>query len=134
MLVTNRTPGRYDTSPRSVQYVVEVEYSTTGSVNYIHKLETQAPPGAGWRLHLGDIESMGNLQAAALSAADATWVIGGKSFVVTPATDLNDLNSALTVGSTALVDSYTDANGNAVATQIRGVTITSRIYLPAVRR
>lgn len=112
---------------------VEVEYSTTGGVNYIHKLETQVPPGAGANLDLGDIESTGNLQAVALTA-NTTWVIGGKSFVVMPATDLNDLSGALAVGSTALVDSYTDASGNAVATQIRGVTITSRTYLPAVRR
>lgn len=112
---------------------VEVEYSTTGGANYIHKLETQVPPGAGANLHLGDIESMGGLQTAALTA-NATWVIGGKSFVVTPATDLNDLNGALTVGATALVDSYTDANGSAVATQVRSVTINNHLYLPSVRR
>ena len=112
---------------------VEVEYSTTGGANYIHKLETQVPPGAGANAHLGDIESMGSLQAAALTA-NATWVIGGKSFVVTPATDLNDLNGALTVGATALVDSYTDANGSAVATQVRSVTINNHLYLPSVRR
>lgn len=112
---------------------VEVEYSTSSGANYIHKLETQVPPGAGADVHLGDIESMGNLQAAALTA-NATWVIGGKSFVVTPATDLNDLNGALTVGTTALVDSYTDASGSAVATQVRSVTISNHLYLPSVRR
>lgn len=112
---------------------VELEYSTTGGVNYIHKLETQVPPGAGANVHLGDIESIGNLQAAALTA-NATWVIGGKSFVVTPATDLNDLNGALTVGATAMVDSYTDANGSAIATQVRSVVINNHLYLPSVRR
>ena len=112
---------------------VEVEYSSTGGVNYIHKLETQVPPGAGAQSHLGDIESIGGAQSAAFTV-DSTWVIGGKSFVVTPATDLNDLNGALTVGATAMVDSYTDANGNAIATQVRSVVINNYLYLPVLRR
>lgn len=112
---------------------VEVEYSTNGGVNFIYKLETHVPPGAGSNLHVGRIEDKGGVRgAAALNAT--TWKIGGQTFIVTPATDLNDLDSALTVGSTALVNSYADSNGSQVATQIRGVNINQFVFLPAVRR
>ncbi len=110
---------------------VEVEYTQNNGVNWMTKIETHVPPGAGPEQHVGTIDS--NVGAAGLTA-NATWVIGGKSFVVTPATDLNDLNGALTVGSTAIVNAYTDANGASVATQIKGVTFTSHVYLPVAIR
>jgi len=111
---------------------VEVEYTQVSGVNWIAKLETHVPPGAGPDQHFGAIDS--NVGAASVSATQATWIIGGKSFVVTPATDLNDLNGALTTGSTALVNSYTDGTGAAVATQIRGIVLSRRVFLPAMSR
>jgi hypothetical protein len=112
---------------------VEVEYIIESGVNYIYKLETHVPPGAGANLHVGQIEEIGGTQAAGVLNA-TPWKISGQTFLVTSATDLNDLNSALTIGSTALVNSYTDANGAQVATQIRGVTLNQRLFLPSVRR
>ena len=112
---------------------VEVEYTIESGVNYIYKLETHVPPGAGANFYLGQIEEIRGTQAAGVLNA-TPWKISGQTFLVTSATDLNDLNSALTVGSTALVNSYTDANGAQVATQIRGVTLNQRLFLPAIRR
>lgn len=112
---------------------VKVEYFIQGGRNIIHELETQVPPGAGDDSNIGEVESTGDGLNAA-SANGTVWVIGGKSYTVTPATDLNDLQSALTVGSTALVNSYTAADGSQVATQILGVTLNNRLYLPTVNR
>ena len=111
---------------------VEVEYTQNGGVNWMVKIETHVPPGAGPDQHFGAIDS--TVGAASVSAGQTTWVIGGNSFVVTPATDLNDLNGALTPGSTALVNSYTDGAGAAVATQIRGIVMSHSVFLPAMAR
>lgn len=112
---------------------VKVEYFIRDGRNVIYELETQVPPGAGDDSTIGEVESTGDGLAAA-SANGVTWVIGGKSYTVTPATDLNDLQSPLTAGSTALVNSYTAADGSQVATQIVGVTLNNRLYLPVVNR
>lgn len=112
---------------------VKVEYFIQGGRNLIHELETQVPPGAGDDSNIGEVESTGDGLNAA-SANGTVWIIGGKSYSVTPATDLNDLQSDLTVGSTALVNSYTAADGSQVATQIVGVTLNNRLYLPLVNR
>ena len=50
------------------------------------------------------------------------------------ATDLNDAWGALAVGSTVVVNSYPAGDNTLVATQIRSVTLTTNLYLPAVSR
>ncbi len=118
---------------------VEVEYTKVNGVNWIVKIETHVPPGAGSNSFYGTIQgmngqNMSGASAAANSGVNATWVIGGRSYIVTPATDLNDVNGALAPGSTALVNSYTDANGNEVATQVRGILLDKQIFLPLAVR
>ena len=112
---------------------VAVEYSVQGGVNQVHEIETHIPPGAGPQTAIGRIDDKGGaLTAAAVQAT--TWTIGGTSYTITPATDLNDLQSALDVGKTAIVNSYTAADGTLVATQVRGITLVASIYMPLVRR
>ena len=113
---------------------VEVEYTKTNGANWIVKIETHVPPGAGSNSFYGTIQNVSSTGAAADSAVNTTWVIGGRSYVVTPATDLNDARGALTPGSTALVNSYTDASGNEVATQVRGLLLDKQIFLPVAMR
>ena len=74
------------------------------------------------------------LRCADASTRATTWVVGGVSYAVTPATDLNDVQGALAVGSTAVVNSYPAGDGSRIATQIRGVTLGERVFLPAVVR
>lgn len=112
---------------------VAVEYFIRDGRNQIHEVETHVPPGAGDKSAIGNIQNGGAVNAAALASA-TTWVIGGKSYVVNPATDLNDVDGALTVGATALVNSYTAPDGSEVATQIRGVTLNQQLFLPLVAR
>lgn len=112
---------------------VKVEYFIRNGRNVIHELETQVPPGAGDDNTVGEIENTGDGLIAA-GANGTVWTIGGKSYTVTPATDLNDLQSDLTIGSTALVNSYTAADGTQVATQIRGVTLNNRLFMPISKR
>ncbi len=68
---------------------------------------------------------------AAAAAVNSTWVIGGRSFVVTPSTRVS---GALTTSDTAWVNSYVAADGAQVATRIAGVTLDSFIYMPLTRR
>lgn len=132
-IATGETKFSEEHGTLGVGAYVKVEYFIRNGHNVIHELETQVPPGAGEDDNVGEIESLGDgLIAAGANAIN--WTIGGKSYVVTPATDLNDLQSDLTVGSTALVNSYTAADGSQVATQIRGVTLDNRLFLPLTRR
>lgn len=108
---------------------VEVEYYENAGVNWIHEIETEVPPGAGPNNGGGEIQDLSGAAAASVSAT-GVWVIGGKSYLVTPATDLNDLNAALTVGSTAVVNSYTAPDSTEVATRISGVNVAFRAWLP----
>jgi hypothetical protein len=112
---------------------VAVEYSIVNGRNRIHEIETQVPPGAGDNTSTGVISNNGGaLQAA--SANDTLWVIGGVSYVVTSATDLNDLENTLEIGNTAQVNSYTAGDGTQVATQIIGVNLNHKAYLPLTMR
>lgn len=111
---------------------VEVEY-VPGAGNWIYKLETHVPPGAGAEDRTGVIQQAG-ASGRALSVANAVWVIDGVSYQVLPATVLDDSRGPLTVGSTAVVNSYMDGSGQRVATQIRGVTLTRQFYLPILLR
>ncbi len=114
---------------------VSVEYSVTNGSKLIYELETHVPPGAGDHTHTGRIKHMGDdgLQAAGVSA-NSTWSIDDTSYVVTPSTNLNDVLGALAVDQTVIVNSYTAADGTEVATQIRGLTVNSQIFLPLMRR
>ena len=132
-VATPQTQFTEENGTLGVGAYVKVEYLIRDGRNVIYELETQVPPGAGDDSNIGAVESTGDGLNAA-SANGTTWVIGGKSYTVTPATDINDLQSALTVGSTALVNSYTAADGSQVATQIVGVTLNNRLYLPTVNR
>ncbi|MFN8491553.1 MAG: DUF5666 domain-containing protein [Caldilineaceae bacterium] len=112
---------------------VAVEYSQQGGQNLVHEIETHIPPGAGANFLLGTLDDKGGaLQAAARQAI--TWKIGGVNYTVSAATALNAVQGGLDVGKTVLVNSYTAADGSQVATQISGITITSRVYLPLTRR
>lgn len=112
---------------------VEVEYLQRSDGAYLVKIETQVPPGAGTSNHSGTIES-NSVNAANQQQGAATWTVAGQTFLVTPATDLNTINGQLAVGHTAIVNSYTAANGQRVATQIRGVVFTSTVFLPMTAR
>jgi hypothetical protein len=112
---------------------VAVEYRVQNGANVVHEIEVKVPPGAGAQVGFGVIDDKGGATTAAV-AANEMWRIGGVVYTVTPATDLDDLESALGIGNTALVNSYTAADGAQVATQIRGATLTSTLYLPNVRR
>ncbi|HAJ36436.1 MAG TPA: hypothetical protein DCL15_12155 [Chloroflexi bacterium] len=112
---------------------VAVEYRVVNGQNLVHEIETKVPPAAGTQSSFGVINNVGGLTAAA-AIDDEVWNIGGVNYLVTPATDLDDLATELEVGNTALVDSYQAADGTRVATQVRGVTIAPTVYLPAVQR
>jgi hypothetical protein len=72
-------------------------------------------------------QAVGGVQAT-------TWIVGGVSYSVIPATNFNDFFGSLDAGSTAVVNSYKAADGTLVATRIRGLTLTPLIFMPAVRR
>lgn len=112
---------------------VAVEYRVVNGQNLVHEIETKVPPAAGTQSSFGVIDDKGGLTAAA-AIDNEVWRIGGVDYLITPATDLDDLSGELEVGNTALVDSYQATDGTRVATQVRGVTITTTVYLPAVRR
>jgi hypothetical protein len=108
---------------------VAVEYALQNGQMQVHEIESHVPPGAGPNLTVGRIDDKGGALRAAAARA-TTWRVGGVSYTVTPATNLNDLQSALTVGATALVNSYVGADGTPVATQIRGLTLDETLYMP----
>jgi hypothetical protein len=112
---------------------VSVEYQIINGQRIIHELETKVPPGAGTLLKLAQIEARPEVAAAAADGSEV-WRIGGVDYLITPATDIDDLESGLEVGDLALVNSYEEADGTLVATEVRGVNISSRIYLPTVNR
>lgn len=56
---------------------------------------------------------------------------GGRSYVVNDATNVS---SSVAVGSNALVNSYTAADGAQVATSISSVTLDHMLYLPAAMK
>ena len=112
---------------------VAVEYAVQAGVNQVHEIETHIPPGAGPQTTLGRIDDKGGALTAAARQA-TTWNIAGVNYTITPATDLNDLQGALEVGNTALVNSYPATDGTLVATQVRGITLVTAIHLPLISR
>jgi len=116
---------------------VAVEYSVQGGQKLVHEIETHVPPGAGANFLLATLDDKGGARQAAAfqgAAQQATWRIGGVTYTVSAATALNAVQSGLEVGKTVLVNSYTAADGSQVATQISGVALTSKVYLPLARR
>ena len=115
---------------------VEATYKLDGDQRILLKLEVEVPPGAGDDDSVGRVDDMGddNPTAAAVGATANVWRIGGKNFIVTPATQIFDTASALTLGSTAVVNSYKDASGANVATRIQPVSLTYSIMLPVLIR
>lgn len=119
-----------------------VEYFVQNGQRIAHEIEAHVPPGAGPQTRVGTIDDKGGANgaasaadnAAALAADAATWVIGGVPYRVIPATAFNDTFGALDVGGTVVVNSYPAADGALVATQIRGVTLTTSLFIPVVRR
>jgi hypothetical protein len=109
-----------------VDAFVQVKYVVRDGVPVIIKLETHVPPGGGDDHHFGRIDRMDD--GVAVAAGTATWQIGGRSYVVTDATAVG---SDLALGVTAVVNSYTAADGAQVATRISSVTLDNTLYLPA---
>ena len=112
---------------------VAVEYRVQNGANVVHEIEAKVPPGAGAQIGFGVIDDKGGATTATV-AANEMWRIGGVVYTVTPATDLDDLEGALGIGNTALVNSYAADDGAQVATQIRGATLTTTLYLPILRK
>ena len=111
---------------------VEVKYVMQDGARLIVKLETHVPPGGGDDDDMGRVERMDDsVLAATANAAAATWTIGGRSYVVNDATAVG---SSVAVGSNALVNSYTAADGSQVATSISSVTLDHMLYLPAAMK
>ena len=92
------------------------------------------PPGAGPQTQLGKIDDKSGTRALAAAVQGTSWVIGGVRYSVIPATNFNDYFGSLDVGATAIVNSYKAADGTLVATQIRSVTLTANLFMPALRR
>ena len=113
---------------------VAVEYSVVNGQKVVHEIEAHVPPGAGPQTQFGTIDDKGGAKLAAASVQVNTWVIGGVQYSVVPATSFNDFFGTLDVGSTVVVNSYPAADGSLVATQIRGVSLSSNLFIPAVRR
>ncbi|MFZ1768092.1 MAG: DUF5666 domain-containing protein [Caldilinea sp.] len=127
---TVRSKFKEDHGAFTVGAYVKVEYRMVNGERVIREIETEVPPGAGDDDHIGEVESMDDSVMAA-GAANSIWVIGGRSFVVTPSTRVS---GALTTSDTAWVNSYVAADGAQVATRIAGVTLDSFIYMPLTRR
>lgn len=116
---------------------VRAKYRIEGDTRIVLKLETEVPPDGGDDDYAGVIENIqqDGASAAAVEGVDVsgTWRIGGQEFVVTPATNLNDLEAALQVGNLALVNSYVTADGTRVATHIRAFNIVGQVMVPIAR-
>jgi hypothetical protein len=114
---------------------VAVEYFVQNGQTLAHEIKAHVPPGAGAQTQFGTLDDKGGARGAGTAAAvAATWTIGGVRYSVIPATMFNDTFGALDVGGTVIVNSYPAADGTLVATQIRSVSLTTNLFIPAVRR
>jgi hypothetical protein len=112
---------------------VGVEYFMQEGRAVAHEIASKVPPGAGARSAIGNIDRIEEITAAA-AGDEEVWRIAGVNYLITPATDIDDLESALEVGNTAFVNSYEAEDGALIATLVRGVTLDSTLYLPSVSR
>ena len=122
---------------------VGLEFQVVDGVNQLMELETEPAPGEGPNTIAGTIESIGGGVIAANftasiptdATANSTWVIGGTEYMIVSTTELDEQQGALSVGSFAQVNSYTDVNGREVATRISGMEMpvqTEFMFLPLV--
>jgi len=112
---------------------VEVKYRKESSSRIIDEMEARVMPGGGDDNHIGEVEQMDDSVAAAstaITAATASWLIGGRNYVVTDATMVGNIAT----GDTVLVNSYTDASGAQLATRISDVTLDNFLFMPAASR
>jgi hypothetical protein len=113
---------------------VEVEYRMEGGQRIALEIETETPPGGGADDSVGIIQSGGEESANAAAIADnnsaGVWRIGGVDYLVTTSTELDSMGGPLTVGSTAMVNSFANAQGQKVATRVAGVVFSSFVYVP----
>lgn len=115
---------------------VEVEYVQNNGINWATQIETHVPPRAGANTYLGRIERMDSdsVTAAEATVSATTWRIGGREYQVTLATDVNDYQIDLGLGTMVLVNSYTDASGIEVVTCMEGVELNHTTFLPMTTR
>ena len=110
---------------------VKVKYRLDGTTRVIVEMEAHVMPGGGDDDHIGKFEQMNDsVAAAAAGASTATWVIGGRSYVVTDAT----MVGSVATGDTVLVNSYTDTTGAQLATRISTVTLDNLLFIPTALR
>ena len=111
---------------------VEIKYVLRDGIRVIVKLETHVLPGGGDDDHYGRVDRMDDsLAASATSETAATWTVGGRTYIVTDATDVS---RNVATGSTVIVNSYAAADGAQVATRIDSVTLNNMLYLPAASK
>ncbi len=108
---------------------VKIIYTVENDQNVVHKIISAVPPGAGEETKLGEIEGIEY-------RADGTvvWIIDGQPYIVEPATDLDEDEGVLTVGSNVLVNSYNAEDGQLFATRVRTVAMSVKLYLPIMNR
>lgn len=110
---------------------VKVEYRLDNGVRVIHEMESAVPPGAGDDNFVGNVEQMDDSAVVSAALIDSVWVIGGRTYVVTPSTRVD---GALELADTAWVNSHVATDGTLVATSIQGLTLNNFVYLPITRR
>lgn len=137
---TSSTRFKEDDGLLVVGAYAEVEYKIVNGQRVIKELESEVPPGSGDDNSAGVIQQGGDdgnaNEVAAAAAADPTatvWKISGRDYIVTTSTELNSNDGPLTVGSNVVVNSYTNAQGQQVATRVAGVIFTNFNYLPLGR-
>ncbi len=128
---TAQSKFKEDDGVFTVGAFVKVEYRTVDGQRIVHEMETKVPPGAGDDNHVGQVEAMDDSLMAAGALVNTTWVIGGRSFVVTPSTRVD---GSLTPSDTAWVNSYTATDGTQVATRVEGLLLDNFLYLPVTQR
>jgi hypothetical protein len=116
--------------PLTVGAFVEVIYVKLPNNSLEAKqIRTIVPPGAGDDNRTGKLNIPPAIKS--LAAVSGSWVIGGQTYQVNADTLLNDGQGAIQSGATVLVNAYTDAAGNLIATQVSAVTSS---YLPLIMR
>ena len=118
-----------------VGVTVELEFTVVNGLNQLDEVETHRAPGTGSTTESGVIRSMGAAIQAASIQGRAAWQVGETTYTVLPVTKLDEVNGLLAVGTTAEVNSYTAADGSAVATLVRSMgsnQMTYSLFLPTL--
>jgi len=117
---------------------VKIAYYSDNGRKILVEIKSEVPPGAGEDTTVGEIEAIkedGESVTSTSATVNATiWTIGGRQYVVTAATDLNDFQGALDVGQKVVVNSYSAKDGTVVATQLRGILLPHTLFIPTVNR